>query len=312
MRNVSDRQPSSISDQFNRALDTLVAELETDRSILAAILCGSLSHDTVWAKSDIDLLLVTLDGSIKTERESVALDASGVNVHAFLLTRTDFRKAVEGTLRNSFVHSLMAKGRLLYSHDDSIGALFATLPQIGERDAQLQLLGAAMAARVSLDKARKWLVTRGDASYAALWLLYAATPLAQIELLRAGRLLGREVIPEAAEINPEFFKCIYSDLLVGRVSESVVSSAIDRAEAYVAEGAPVLFGLVLDHLREVREPRSCTEIDDFFARHYGISKVNTACEYLADVGAISRVATPVRLTKRSNVDVQELAFFAHD
>jgi hypothetical protein len=34
---------------------------EGDRSIVAAILCGSLSHDTVWAKSDIDLVLVTID-----------------------------------------------------------------------------------------------------------------------------------------------------------------------------------------------------------------------------------------------------------
>ena len=32
-----------------------------DRSILAAILCGSLSHDIVWEKSDIDLTLVTID-----------------------------------------------------------------------------------------------------------------------------------------------------------------------------------------------------------------------------------------------------------
>ena len=35
--------------------------MREDRSILAAILCGSLSHDTVWARSDIDLVLVTVD-----------------------------------------------------------------------------------------------------------------------------------------------------------------------------------------------------------------------------------------------------------
>ena len=42
-------------DIFDAALTALVARIERDRSILAAILCGSLSHDTVWAKSDIDL-----------------------------------------------------------------------------------------------------------------------------------------------------------------------------------------------------------------------------------------------------------------
>mgnify|MGYP000523493585 CR=1 FL=1 len=39
------------------ALDALVTHVKADRSILAAILCGSLSHDVVWEKSDIDLIL---------------------------------------------------------------------------------------------------------------------------------------------------------------------------------------------------------------------------------------------------------------
>ncbi len=34
-----------------------------------------------------------------------------------------------------------------------------------------------------------------------------------------------------------------------------------------------------------------------------------ACEYLADQGLIGKASTPVQLTKKSNVEVQELAFF---
>ena len=52
---------SSIQQKFTEALDALVEQVKEDRSVLAAILCGSLSHDTVWAKSDIDLVLVTID-----------------------------------------------------------------------------------------------------------------------------------------------------------------------------------------------------------------------------------------------------------
>jgi uncharacterized protein len=300
----------SITDRFNASLDALVAQITTDRSILAAMLCGSLSHDTVWEKSDIDLVLVTIDDKA-ADRESLALDAEGVNVHAFLLTRTEFRKTVEGTVRNSFVHSLMAKGRLLYSHDASITALVANLAEIGERDRRLQLLVAAMAAIGSLHKARKWLVTRGDLDYSALWLLYAATPLAQIELLDAHRLVGREVIPEAAALNPQFFKYVYDGLLGKRNTEAAIRASLDAADAYITARVPSLFGLVLDHLREVGEARSATEIDTHFSRHFGLPHVTTACEYLADSGIIGRATTPVRLTRRSNIDVQELAFFAY-
>src|SRR5580698_4345161 len=112
----------SVQKKFTEALADLVAQVKEDRSILAAILCGSLSHDTVWAKSDIDLALVTIDDR-KFETVTVSLLAGGVNVHAFLITRTEFRKTVEGSVRNSFMHSLLAKGRLLYTHDPTIADL---------------------------------------------------------------------------------------------------------------------------------------------------------------------------------------------
>jgi predicted nucleotidyltransferase len=204
-------QPAeSIQKKFTEALDDLVAQVKKDRSVLAAILCGSLSHDTVWAKSDIDLALVTIDDK-KVEKSSLSLYAGGVNVHAFLMPRAEFRKTVEGAVRNSFMHSLLAKGRLLYTHDETIAALCARLHEIGERDTQLQLLAAATQALTMIDKAHKWFVTRGDLDYTALWILYAATPLARIEVMGARLLADREVIPQAMKLNPAFFQTIYTE-----------------------------------------------------------------------------------------------------
>src|SRR3954447_23852814 len=131
-----------IEERFREALEALVEQVKEDRSVLAAILCGSLSHDQVWARSDIDLVLVTIDDK-KVEKGDLALYANGVNVHAVLLPRAQFRKSLEGSIRNSFMHSLLAKGRLLYTHDETITDLCARLSEIGERDTQVQLLRAA-------------------------------------------------------------------------------------------------------------------------------------------------------------------------
>jgi uncharacterized protein len=298
---------SSIQKKYTRALDELVAQLKQDRSILAAILCGSLSHDTVWAKSDIDLVLVTIDDK-KPGTSSVALYADGVNVHAFLLQRTEFRKTVEGAVHNSFMHSLLAKGRLLYTHDETITRLCAGLHQIGERDTHYQLLAAAIHALGPMDKARKWFVTRGDFDYSALWILYAATPLARIEVLGARLLADREVIPQAMKLNPKFFRTIYASLLNTRKTKRNVKAALDAIDAYLAGRAPSLFRPVLDYLREVGEARSATEIETWFKRNFNLEGVTMACEYLADLGLLVKVSTPLQITKKSNIIVQELAF----
>ena len=296
-----------IRQEFSQALDALVTQVKEDRSILAAVLCGSLSHDTVWAKSDIDLVLVTVDDR-KIESADLSLYADGVNIHAILLPRAEFRQAVEGSTRNSFMHSFLTKGRLLYTHDPTIADLCAALAGMGARDTQVQLLRAATNALPSIYKARKWFVTRGDLEYTALWILYAATSLARVEVIGRRLLADREVLPQAIALNPAFFKIIYTDLLNVRKTPKSVQAALDAVESYVAQRAADLFGPVIEHLREAGEARSCSEIEAHFKRNFDVSGVTTACEYLADQGLIGKVSTPVRLTKKSNIEVQELAF----
>ena len=97
---------------YEQALDTLIEKVKRDHWILAAVLLGSLSHDVVWEKSDIDLLLITQEG--KQKRSGVTLVESGVIIHAFLSSRSEFRRMLEGSLQSSFMHSLLTKGRLLY------------------------------------------------------------------------------------------------------------------------------------------------------------------------------------------------------
>lgn len=297
----------SVQKRFADALERLVAQVRTDRSILAAILSGSLSHDTVWEKSDIDLVLVTIDDK-KIERAGLSLNADGINVHAFLIPRAEFRKIVEGSVRNSFMHSLLAKSRLLYTHDDTIADLCARLNEIGTRDTQVQLLAAGTSALLPIDKAHKWLVTRGDLNYSALWILYAATPLARIEVLNARVLVDREVIPQAMALNPAFFQMIYADLLNTRKTRKNVQAALDAIDDYMTKRAPSLFALIIEHLREVGDTRSATEIDNHFKRNLNVEGVSLACEYLAEQGLLGKVSAPVQLTKRSNVLVEEQAF----
>jgi predicted nucleotidyltransferase len=296
-----------IRKQFTEALDQLVAQVKRDRTILAAILCGSLSHDTVWTKSDIDLALITIDDK-KVETGNLALLAGGVNVHAFLIPRSEFRKTVEGAVRNSFMHSLLAKGRLLYTHDPTIADLCDKLHEIGERDMQVQLLSAATQAVSSIYKAHKWLITRGDLDYAALWILYSATPLARIEVIGARLLADREVIPQALQLNPTFFRTIYSDLLNQKKTLKTVEGALDAVDRYLADRTNLLFGPVLDYMREVGEARSATEIESDFKRNFNVEGITSACEYLADRGLIGIASTPVHLTKKSNIQLMELAF----
>ena len=299
---------ATMQETFLAALEMLAEQVKQDRSILAVILCGSLSHDTVWRKSDIDLVLVTVDDR-RVERSDVALYADGINVHAFLMPRAEFRRTVEGAEHSSFAHSFLAKGRLLYTHDPTIAELFARLSPLGARDLRVQRMRSAICAIGPMAKARKWFLTRGDLDYTALWILYAATPLAQVEVLGAGLLMDREVIPQAVRLNPSFFRTVYQEMLNAPKTPGSVQAALDALDDYLSSRARDLFAPVLEYLAEAGEARAAGDLEHHFARTWDVEGVTVACEYLADHGFVGKASLPVRLTKRSTVSLQELAFF---
>jgi len=253
-------------------------------------------------------VLVTIDDK-KVKVGAVSLYADGVNIHAILTPRSQFRRMADGAIRNSFVHSFLAKGRLLYTHDETITELCARLGEIGERDTRIQLLRAGTHALGPMYKARKWLLTREDLEYSALWILYAATPLAQIEVIGRRLLADREVIPQALTLNPGFFRAIYTGLLNEKKTRPRIAAALQAIDEYMEVRSPTLFAPVIDYLRDVGEARSCTEIENHFERNHDVAGVTLACEFLADQGLIGKASTSVQLTKRSNIEVQELAFY---
>ena len=293
---------------FAAALEALIALARKDKSILAAVLCGSLSHDTVWERSDIDLVFVTVDDK-KVTSSDLSLNADGVNVHAMMIPRAEFRKAVEGSLQNSFMHSFLAKGKLLYTHDETIAAMCRRLDTLGGRDLAVARLNAATWVLPSLYKARKWFVTRRDYAYTSVWLLAAAEALARLEVISAGLLADRETLPRALTLNPALFKTVYTDLLHSGTQRGSVEKALKTLEETMAARAADVFAPILEYLEDVGDVRSSRDLEDHFRKNFGVAHVTTACEYLSDLGIIGKASTPVHLTRVSNVAVEELAFY---
>ena len=203
----------------------------------------------------------------------MALYADGVNVHAFLMPRAEFRKTVEGAVRNSFMHSLLAKGRLLYTHDrDDRRPVRAAAARSASATRSCSCCARRRSALPPIDKAHKWFVTRGDLDYTALWILYAATPLAQIEVIGARLLADREVIPQALKLNPAFFKTIYADLLNAKKTreERAGGARRDRRLPRRARAGAVRAGA----RAPARGGRGAlgTEIEDHFTRNFDVER----------------------------------------
>ncbi len=291
---------------FNEALDAFIAKVRQDRYIIAAILCGSLSHDTVWRKSDIDIMLV---GREEKPIRAFYLVENGVNIHAVLYPRSKFKQAIEGALQGSLMHSSFALSTLLFTTDDTIRAYYMDGRAIGAHDRQMRLMLAGSEALYTLAKAEKWLVTRKDVSYSFLWIMYTISKLAEIEVLLNGELTTREVIPQALKLNPAFFNPVYYDLIHQKKDEATIQQVLDLINAYIDDRLELLFGPILGYLREEGGIRTTTEIDGYFRNQAQACSLSAVYEWLADKSIIQKVPSPVRLTQKSQVTVDEAAYY---
>lgn len=296
-----------VQKQYEDALQRLVLKVQADSYILAAVLLGSLSHDTVWHRSDIDLLLVTQETRLK--RESVSLLESGVNIHAVLTPRSEFRRMLEGSVQGSFFHSFLVKGKMLFCREESLAELFEARHRLSDQDRALQLLSVCSSLLPAFTKAEKWFHAKRDFNYCSFWILKCVDSLATIELLLHGEIPAREVIQPALVYNPTLFRAIYTDLLEGRANEEHLERALALIRDYLHRNLSVLFGPLFTYLREEGELRSMTDINHHFNRHFNMSSVDIACEWLADEGLLRRFAAPLRLTDKSRVDVEEVAYY---
>ena len=301
--------PITARERFEHAVEVVQEDLEADSHVLAAILCGSLSYDEVWDKSDIDLVVITTDEK-KRLHESICLTAEEVNIHTSLIQRNHFKRTLEAAQRNSFQHSIYARSKLLFSKDPSIDRMYDDIDRLGKHDLQIQMMNHAQFTVVQLYKAKKWHLIKDDLHYTANWILSTASVLANVVVSRAGQLVDREALVEATKLEPELFKLIYTDLFDKKISHVSLGRAIEAIDAYLEPMAEELFEPVIEYLRGAGgEPRSSTELETHFERNYDLRHVVTACEWLSDLGIIEKASIHTKLTLYSQNEVEELAFF---
>jgi RNA polymerase sigma factor (sigma-70 family) len=292
---------------YNEALDSLVAKLKLDRYILAALLYGSLSHDQVWEKSDIDLLLIGREE--KKPWKAFCLVENGVNIHASLVPRSKFKAMIEGSLQGGISHSSFSKSTLLFSHDETIRSWYENVQHVGERDKELQLLKASTSLVYTLAKAEKWFYVKNDLDYTCLWILYCVNWLATIETLLHNEVVAREVIHQALRHNPAFFNAVYTELLHGQKDAPAIEAALRRINDYLDAQLYTVFRPILQYLAEEGGIRSTTDLDAYFGPKVQSDSLGLAYEWLADRGVIRKVSSPVLLTEKSRVFVDEAAYY---
>lgn len=300
---MSERLQSAMKARFEAAAQSLVDKVKDDPNVIAIIVCGSLAYDVVWEKSDIDMTIVVRDQQLVNDSYCVIED--GITINVRLVVRSAFRRSLERNIGGQSAQSYYAKGRIVYTTDESLYGFFEDVRRIGSDDIALSMLFLANELVFLKWKSEKWLTVRKDPLYAQYYLLGAAETIADMELCLRGEPSSRESIQKALQLNPEVIRPFYCDAMSHHMSDDEIAEAIERIDAYLEQHLDIIKRPVIEFMSD-QEVKTITLIAKRFRTnaHYIINII----DYLADKGVIEKVSQTIRLTPKGRQAVEEVGF----
>ncbi|MCX7772402.1 MAG: nucleotidyltransferase domain-containing protein [Clostridia bacterium] len=292
-----------IKARYMAALESFIEKIKDDPNIIAVIINGSLAYDVVWEKSDIDMTLVVRDQLLSTE--SYCLVEDGILINAYLMPRSAFKRGMERNIGGTFGQSYFAKGKMVYTTDETLSEYFEDIRQIGADDIALSTFYNACELVGIYEKSQKWLKAKNDPLYAQYFLLRAAEVIARMELCLQGEPASRESIQKAVQKNPDLMKPFYQEAMSHHMSKEEIEDAIERIDRYLMEHLDTIQRPVLEFMAD-QTIKTGTLISKHF--HMEGHFIIGIFDYLAEKGVIEKVSQMIRITPKSKLGVEELGF----
>jgi predicted nucleotidyltransferase len=297
----SDVDRSLVHADYQNAIDELQKKVEKDEYVLNLMLAGSLSYDTVWEKSDIDVMIVTRDEPYAIRRVFIEKD---VFIEGEVVTRDYFRRGTNRVTDGSIFHSYFIMSKLLFSRDDTMKDMYEDFQNMGSRDLEDILLLNYIFCKDLINKAYKALYVKDDPHFALNFMMSGIRRMANIEVIMNQKIPLRESTIQALELNPDFFNAIFTDMITKSPRDKeTLEHILDMMEQYLIERLDTIAQPIL-RLLEKKEEITYSDLRDHFDR----IRLPVDLRDFVEMGLITQTAAPLRFTKKSSSEMLQPAY----
>ncbi|MCL2386305.1 MAG: nucleotidyltransferase domain-containing protein [Defluviitaleaceae bacterium] len=292
---------AEIKARFEAALLSFVDKIKKDTNIRAVILYGSLANDTVWEKSDMDVVVLVRE--TKTCSPSFCIDEDGIILNASIETEFEFKRWLEG--RDGSTRSYLQQSRVIYTKDESLKDFINDFQKVGADDKALAFFQNSTWLLGTMEKIEKWLTVKDDPLYAQLWCLKATELYANMRLILDGKPSSRESIIKVLAYAPEDIKHLYERPMQGFMSGEEVWDMLNFYKKFLEDNLDLLKKPITHYMSD-GAARTITTL----VKHFGLSahEIYHAFDFLEEMGIVARVTESVRLTPKNRTMVDEVAF----
>ena len=300
---ASEDPQDALRARFQSAIDAFVDKVRPDPNVLAVIVAGSVAYDVIWEKSDVDMTVIVRDQNIKTT--SYALVEDGITLNLWVSPRSEFRRELDRQVGGSWLHSYLAKGKVVYARDESLVEFFEAARDIGDEDRALSAMTHATYLVHDMHKVQKWLGAGQDPLLAQFTLCMMAESLAHMHLCLQGEPATRQSIRKVVAREPELLRPLYQDPLSHRLTDEEIRAGIQHVDNYLTAHQDFFCAPLLRFMAD-GEIKTVTLLARQF--HMEAHMVTGLPDWLADKGVLERVSQTIRITPKGRQNMEELGY----
>jgi len=297
---------NGLQERYSAAVERVTQSLKSDKTVLAAFLYGSANEGSAWVYSDIDIHVVVSDDKVGWREITLVQDGFAVNID--MASKGAYIRDIENRQGKSFLTaSIFAGSSLLFSKDPILSELHEDIKRLGKREIKGVLMLIAAGCILHIEKAHKLVCLTKELGRALPYIINIAEGFASLVFFSNNIRAKKLNIPKATEHEPELFKTIYHNLLCGGLDERKYKNAIDGIFAFFRKNQEAYFSPLIEFISFENRVFTVTEINKHFS--FGIHGTSYICEWLVRENLLNKTSSPYRLTYRSNVTLNEAAYF---
>ena len=289
--------------RYQAAVDSFVEKVKDDPNVIAVIVYGSVAQGTVWEKSDVDITVVVRDQ--KLDHSHYGIYEDNITFGLDICQRSDLKRSMEKALTGSVGHSISTTSKIVFTKDESLYEYFEENKRIGKADMEKAVFNSVNFLIGTMDKIEKWLVVKNDVTYARFYVLKAAEIIAQIEVTSNGQIPTREAILQATAINPRLIDTFYLEPMSRAMTEQEIRDLLRQMDEYIMAHMDAIMNVARDCFGD-GEIKTGTMISKHFRSD--MHSMHSILDYLSDRGVLVKISQTIRITPKSKLAVEEVAF----
>lgn len=291
-------------DRYRQALKKFIEKVKESDKIVGVLLAGSLYYNFVNEESDINIILVAVDGSIDRLNYICIEDDITFNIDVF--ERTQIIHNLSKQFGDMYRLSYLTNCEFVFCKDKQLSDYFDEVKRIKKDALDFSTFCDFSTILYSMSVIRKCLATNKEIVYVQYYFVRISEYLAKMEYTLRHKMFSHNVVLEAFEINSEIMN-LFKNAYTEAWDKEKCNHALDRLESYFDENIYKIQRPILSLFKKSGKTiLTLAEIAEYYGFYAPF--LYLGCAYLAQKQILVKVTMPTTLIKKSQTEIEEVAY----